>query len=331
MSVLFTDSLESWAADVQQFDNQVLNYGPTSTALVGGVEISYPSSSVLSIGNGWATWSGGYAGEVLWPQVESATINLSQTTTPSGLSSAWAFGFEVEPNQFKSESFTITLNGGPTELSPITEQVNGDAGAQFFGFVGTTDITSITITDNSGDTFAFGNFYYEPTIGFDSKGWEGAITTASATAAAKTDGFFSAYLGSSPGYLTAATAGTLINAGLQIVSLYEHGPKGGGDMQAPGYYGYHANNNAPDEAYSHGVNDGIAAYNNAVNVGQSPLSAIYFATEPLLAGGGDAAAGNPTLLADIAQYYEGVAAGMAQAAHRAGSANLNRAISGVSA
>jgi len=165
--VIFTESLATWVSDVETsgfpasgvaspaFDTLTSNYGSTSTALPPGAEVSYPSSEVLSIGNGWATWSGGYTGEVVFNGATSIPINLSSVS---------AFGFQVEPNQFQTESitvtFTLTLSNGQTET--LTDNVNGDAGAQFFGFVG-WGVSSITITDNSGDNFAFGNFYYVST------------------------------------------------------------------------------------------------------------------------------------------------------------------------
>ena len=52
---------------------------------------------------------------------------------------------------------TLTLSNGET----IADNVNGYYGAQFFGYAG-KGITSITITNNSGNDFAICNFYFLP-------------------------------------------------------------------------------------------------------------------------------------------------------------------------
>lgn len=144
--VLLTDSLSAWETAAPGFINVAGGYGSGATALGTG-SVSYPSGTVLSIGNGWATWCCGYGGQVIW-------TGTSTTLTFTGLA---AFGVEVEPDMFQTEGITVTLSDGQT----ITDNVGGYAGAQFFGFSG-AGITSMTITDNASDDFAFGNFYALP-------------------------------------------------------------------------------------------------------------------------------------------------------------------------
>jgi hypothetical protein len=65
---------------------------------------------------------------------------------------------QIEPDPYVVDNMTVTLSNGQS----ISNDVGGEAGAQFFGFVG-ADIKSLTITDNAGNDFAFGNFYSVPT------------------------------------------------------------------------------------------------------------------------------------------------------------------------
>jgi len=145
--VLFTEDLSAWQAAAGPYTNTTANYGSTTTALGGAGTITYNAGQVVTIGVSWNTWCCGYAGEaVSTDPATSTTIALSP-----GIS---AFGLQIEPEEYQLESMTVTLSNGQA----MTATVNGEAGAQFFGFVG-TGITSITITDNASDSFAFGNFY----------------------------------------------------------------------------------------------------------------------------------------------------------------------------
>jgi hypothetical protein len=102
----------------------------------------------LEIGTSWATWSNGYKGDVYFlDEGSSVTLTLPNYTT--------AFYFYAEPNQFSSHS--ITASSGGTLLS---QQVLGQAGAEFFGFytTGTGVISSITISSNDRSGFAIGEF-----------------------------------------------------------------------------------------------------------------------------------------------------------------------------
>jgi 3D (Asp-Asp-Asp) domain-containing protein len=144
-SVFLTDSLADWEAKVgSSYANTTSNYGPASTALGSG-SISYTSGKVLTVGVNWNTWCCGYGGEVVAMPGSSATVSFPGIT---------AFGFQVEPNKYQEEKITVTLSDGQS----ISDIVGGEAGAQFFGFVG-AGITSLTVVDAVGDIFAFGNFY----------------------------------------------------------------------------------------------------------------------------------------------------------------------------
>lgn len=76
----------------------------------------------VSIGNGWATWSHGYTGEVARTNsTESLFITLPPKTK--------AFYLYVEPNQFATYDITVTAEDG----SFIQTQVAGEGGAYGFG------------------------------------------------------------------------------------------------------------------------------------------------------------------------------------------------------
>lgn len=145
-AALFTTSLSDWQSAAGTYLNTTSNYGSSSTALGDGA-VSYNPGSIVTVGSTWNTWCCGYTGEAVW-------TGSGVTSTQLNFSGVYAFGLQIEPDIYQYESMTVTLSDGQT----ITATVGGEAGAQFFGFVG-GGITSLTITDNAGDDFAFGNFY----------------------------------------------------------------------------------------------------------------------------------------------------------------------------
>jgi len=125
----------------------------TSITLDDGTTLDFGASRTkVSIGNGWATWSGGFTGAVFPDTAYSAT---SLSTTIAG---ADAFGVFVEPDSFGFYDITFTTSDG----SSLTQSVNGQSGAAFFGYVG-AEITSFVIS--GGDDFAIGDFYSAQTGG----------------------------------------------------------------------------------------------------------------------------------------------------------------------
>jgi len=108
-----------------------------------------------TIGNGWTTWSNGYTGNV-YDTTTSANVNSLTMTLSTG-----AFSFYAEPANFGSYNITVTAQDGST----LTESVNGNSGANGFGFYGTggTVITSITVSaDTNALGFAVGEFGIAP-------------------------------------------------------------------------------------------------------------------------------------------------------------------------
>jgi len=144
------DDLAAWQAAAGTWTNDT-DYGTelddiSALTLDDGTELSFSGPvNIRQIGSSWATWSGGYAGQVLFSNdATSITINFD---TPVG-----GFGLFAEPDPFEVHSFLLTLSDGST----IGGDFNGDAGAGFLGFVG-SDIVSATLSSDVG--FAFGDFY----------------------------------------------------------------------------------------------------------------------------------------------------------------------------
>jgi hypothetical protein len=135
---------------------------------VGGLVTSVPSplgGSIVfdqallhaKIGQGWATWSHGYTGDV-YPTYLSG--NLDQVTMTLPVPSK-AFYFYAEPNVF--DTFNVTATGRAHDGSQVatTIPVSGIAGASYIGFFTTsmTRLTTITVdVDPAAAGFAIGEF-----------------------------------------------------------------------------------------------------------------------------------------------------------------------------
>jgi hypothetical protein len=102
------------------------------------------------VGDGWATWSHGYTGDVYFVQGDQLVMSLPADTK--------AFYFYAEPNDFDTFDVTATASDGTTS-GPIS--VTGDSGAKYFGFYATGGaiLSTITVTVDPGARgFAVGEF-----------------------------------------------------------------------------------------------------------------------------------------------------------------------------
>ncbi|MBK9717112.1 MAG: hypothetical protein IPO85_06300 [Saprospiraceae bacterium] len=102
------------------------------------------------IGNGWATWSHGYAGDIYFINDQTITIALPTKTN--------AFYCYVEPNNFAVYTVEALANDG---TSSGLINVDGAGGATGFAFytLGNCNLTSITITVDAGaNGFGLGEF-----------------------------------------------------------------------------------------------------------------------------------------------------------------------------
>ncbi|MEZ4484560.1 MAG: PEP-CTERM sorting domain-containing protein [Syntrophotaleaceae bacterium] len=78
--------------------------------------------------------------------------NGADAVTGTFSSGIFAFGLEMEPNPFSIHDMTLLLSDG----SSLTQAVNGDSGAAFFGFTSDLAISAITLSIAEELDFAFG-------------------------------------------------------------------------------------------------------------------------------------------------------------------------------
>jgi hypothetical protein len=116
---------------------------------VGGGTITLGApAEVRQIGAGWATWCCGYTGQVLYDAgATSVTWSFSSGDFDG-------FGVYAEPNPFAEYSMTLTLLDGTT----LTQDVHGDHGARFFGFLG-GGVTQMTVSIAGATDFAMGDVF----------------------------------------------------------------------------------------------------------------------------------------------------------------------------
>jgi hypothetical protein len=134
-------------------DPQALGVDVPSVSGPAGTIGFSPALNHDRIGNGWATWSHGYTGDV-YDTLGAEDLTQATITLPAGTK---AFYFYAEPQQFATFSVAATAQDGTTS-GPIT--VQGNSGAQYFGFYGTGSATlsSITVTTADPTGFAVGEF-----------------------------------------------------------------------------------------------------------------------------------------------------------------------------
>ena len=106
-----------------------------------------PSVNYRKIGSGWTSWSHGYTGEVYY----SNGATSIQIDLPASIA---AFDLYVEPEPFNIFNITVTAQNGTT--TSLTQPVDGNAGAKYFGFYGTGGDLIDKITVSSSVDFAVG-------------------------------------------------------------------------------------------------------------------------------------------------------------------------------
>jgi len=106
----------------------------------------------VRVGSGWATWSHGYTGDV-YPVSSSGPYSGTDTTLtlPAGTG---AFYLYAEPNPFGLFDITAVAQDGTT----VTQSVQGNSGASYYGFYGTGGDTIASIAVSSTVNFAIGEF-----------------------------------------------------------------------------------------------------------------------------------------------------------------------------
>jgi hypothetical protein len=146
--ILASDISEIYAAGGQDVvipgDPDYTTYSSLSDPFAGTISFDNDVQK-LTVGSSWATWSHGYTGPVLFSQyLPSIRMDFGR--------SIYGFGFYAEPTTFGFFDVTMGLEGGVTQ----TKSVDGEAGAEFFGFLD-GGVEWVEISAEAGSAgFAFG-------------------------------------------------------------------------------------------------------------------------------------------------------------------------------
>jgi hypothetical protein len=130
-------------------------WGTGYSLFAAGTPINLPSTTTLTFGvnlygaqvpGDWFTWSGGNTPRVLYSGEGVGTVSGTFSAPVS------SFGLEMEPSNFGQ--FTMYLASGQT----LTQIVEGDSGAKFFGWANEAVVGFTMSIDAAGavDGFAFG-------------------------------------------------------------------------------------------------------------------------------------------------------------------------------
>lgn len=172
-AVTMYDNLAAWQVAVSTFQGTAVLPGdeysqPSSLILSGGSVLDNFSSVVtkLIVGSSWGTWPGqpGSNGTSVYFSEYASSLAMDfegghvlQAGNPVPVD---AFGMFIEPTAFGVYDITLQLAGGGS----VTQSVDGNSGAQFFGWTG-LGVTGLTVSaDANANGFAFGQFYEGNTI-----------------------------------------------------------------------------------------------------------------------------------------------------------------------
>ena len=146
---VLTSSLSAWKSRVASWAETTDLGAANNSPIVGfnmvGGGFTAVNSVVRQIGHGWVTWSGGYAGQIL-ADYDSSVVAFAFNSAND------VFGFFAEPNPFSVVEITLETSDG----SRLTQAVNGDGGAAFFGWTGGA-VNGFTLS--SVADFGVGDFY----------------------------------------------------------------------------------------------------------------------------------------------------------------------------
>lgn len=120
------------------------------------VSFSTPVEKRGPVPDGWQTWSSPPFSEDPNPDV----LLASQSPLTLELSSyARTFGFELEPDAFQLQNYTVDFYADDYLVESITREVQGNAGARLFARTGNTAINRVVITGPTD--FAIAQIRYE--------------------------------------------------------------------------------------------------------------------------------------------------------------------------
>jgi hypothetical protein len=154
------DNQATWAAAVggnfAYVDLSSFATGYTLVPANTAISLPAPGSGSVSFGidlysaivpDDWFTWSGGNTPQILWTDYSATSVTGTFTAGQK------AFGLEMEPDDQVVHNMTLTVGAGGPSLT-LTQPVNGDGGALFFGWVAPNAQTTFTLSSDAD--FAFG-------------------------------------------------------------------------------------------------------------------------------------------------------------------------------
>jgi hypothetical protein len=151
LSTVYSD-LSTWESTVGSW-TETTSVGSLGTNVNGvtlgdGTSLGFSQTvQIANIGSGWATWCCSYGGQVLVSYSTGSWTSEDWTISPVS-----GFGVFIEPDPFGVLNITMSLSDGGT----LTQAVDGNAGAAFFGWVG-PGVTSLNISSTSD--FGVGDFF----------------------------------------------------------------------------------------------------------------------------------------------------------------------------
>lgn len=167
-AVTMYSDLAAWQVDVTTFQGTAVLPGadgsqPTSLILSGGsiLDNFTPAVAKATVGSTWATWPGqpGSNGMSVYSSMGADTVMMDfmgGIVLEAGLPAPVdAFGMFIEPNNLSPFNITLQLAGGQL----VTQSVDGNGGALFFGWTGLAVTSFMVIADSGAEGFAFGQFY----------------------------------------------------------------------------------------------------------------------------------------------------------------------------
>jgi hypothetical protein len=128
--------------------SSIAEFDPVDSVAVGSQTLSFSSTlEARQVPGSWSTWAGDRTPRVLY----TVDANSVTGTFSSGYA---AFGLVAEPEPFDAYAFTLLLSDGTS----LTQDILGDSGAAFMGFIAGSPIVSWTLS--APVDFAFGEMEY---------------------------------------------------------------------------------------------------------------------------------------------------------------------------
>jgi hypothetical protein len=139
----------------------------SGVTLIDGNTVGVNANEVAKSGDGFAAFTNGYTGDVLYNTTASETITFASSLSALGFDIAPDLGLAAELGLPNNASITVTLSNGQSQTYSIDSFDAGDS--VFFGVTGLGGIDSLTISvsgvdgfGNAVSAFAFGDIFDVP-------------------------------------------------------------------------------------------------------------------------------------------------------------------------